>query len=413
MWKPTHPPLVSDPPGRFSRRRRRAAERRADIRIGVPRVFNMYALAPLFSAYLESLGVPPTHIVYSDVTTTELYREGSGRGAIDPCFPSKVALGHVHNLVQVKHARHPLGAIFFPMIDVLPARFENAVGSSACPTVALTPQTVRAAFTKDRDEFGERGIRYVDPLLNLADRPLFEHQMYTVWRPILGVSAGENARAIDAGFVALAAYEARIQAAAREALDALEREGRIGIVLLGRVYHHDPGLNHGIPEELQKLGYPVFSQATLPLDGDLLDRLFGAEVREGLIGHPLDIQDVWKPSFSASSNAKVWGAKFAARHPNLVVVELSNFKCGHDAPIYATVEEIVESSGTPYFAFKDIDENRPAASIKLRLETLHYALSRYQERMRQRRRTEARVERAVQRYESWLRRGQQSTEIVI
>ena len=412
VWKPTHPPLVSDPPRRFSRRRRRAAERRADIRIGVPRVFNMYALAPLFSAYLESLGVPSTHIVYSDVTTTELYREGSGRGAIDPCFPSKVALGHVHNLVQVKHARHPLGAIFFPMIDVLPARFENAVGSSACPTVALTPQTVRAAFTKDRDEFGDRGIRYVDPLLNLADRPLFEHQMYQVWRPILGVSAGENARAIDAGFVALAAYEARIQAAAREALDALEREGRIGIVLLGRVYHHDPGLNHGIPEELQKLGYPVFSQATLPLDGDLLDRLFGAEVREGLIGHPLDIQDVWKPSFSASSNAKVWGAKFAARHPNLVVVELSNFKCGHDAPIYATVEGIVESSGTPYFAFKDIDENRPAASIKLRLETLHYALGRYQERMRQRRRTEARVERAVQRYEARLRRAQQLIETV-
>ena len=36
--------------------------------------------------------------------------------------------------------------------------------------------------------------------------------------------------------------------------------------MLGRVYHHDPGLNHEIMEEFQKLGYPVFSQS-LPADG--------------------------------------------------------------------------------------------------------------------------------------------------
>jgi predicted nucleotide-binding protein (sugar kinase/HSP70/actin superfamily) len=402
VWKPARPPMVADTRRRFNRR---VSERRSALRIGIPRVFNMYALAPLFSGYLESLGLSHAHIVYSDFTTNELYREGSGRGAIDPCFPSKVALSHVHNLLQVKHAQHPLDAIFFPMIDVLPPRFTHVVGSNACPTVALTPQTVRAAFTKDRDEFADRAIRYLDPLLNLADRPLFERQMYETWHRLLGLSRGENERALACGFAALSAYDARIRLAAREALEALEADGRIGIVLLGRVYHHDPGLNHGIAEELQKLGYPVFSQATLPLDADLLERLFGAEVRQGIIADPLDIHDVWKPSFSASSNAKVWAAKFAARHPGLAVVELSNFKCGHDAPIYATVENIVESSGTPYFAFKDIDENRPAASIKLRLETLHYALGRHRERMMARRRAEARVQRALTRYEARLRRA--------
>jgi predicted nucleotide-binding protein (sugar kinase/HSP70/actin superfamily) len=51
---------------------------------------------------------------------------------------------------------------------------------------------------------------------------------------------------------------------------------------LGRPDHHDPGLNHGILEKFQKLGYSVFSQSTLPLDDDLLDRLFGEEVRAGI-----------------------------------------------------------------------------------------------------------------------------------
>lgn len=108
-------------------------------------------------------------------------------------------------------------------------------------------------------------------------------------------------------------------------LDQLEREDRLGIVILGRPYHHGPGLNHGIPEEFRKLGYPVFSQSTLPLDEDLLERLFGDEVRAGVIRHPLDISDVWKTSFSASSNHKIWAAKFTARHSNLVALELSNF----------------------------------------------------------------------------------------
>ena len=48
-------------------------------------------------------------------------------------------------------------------------------------------------------------------------------------------------------------------------MDQLEREDRIGIVMLGRPYHHDPGLNHEILEEFQKLGYPdLFAEHAAP-----------------------------------------------------------------------------------------------------------------------------------------------------
>ncbi len=36
-------------------------------------------------------------------------------------------------------------------------------------------------------------------------------------------------------------------------------------------------------------------------------------------------------------------------------------------------------SGTPFFAFKDIDENRPTGSIRLRVETIDYFLKRYRQ----------------------------------
>jgi predicted nucleotide-binding protein (sugar kinase/HSP70/actin superfamily) len=138
-------------------------------------------------------------------------------------------------------------------------------------------------------------------------------------------------------------------------------------------------VHHGIPEALQKAGYPILSQSTLPTDEDLLDALFGDEVRAGVIAHPLDVSDVWKNTTSASTNLKLWAAKFTARHPNLVAVELSSFKCGHDAPIYSVIEEIFDCAGTPHFAFKDLDENKSAGSIALRVETIDYFLRRYRE----------------------------------
>ena len=408
VWRSRHPESVADPIpthawSAAARHRVALMKRRERLRIGIPRVLNMYAYTPLFSSYLESLGVKAERIVYSDFTTGDMYRAGSSRGSIDPCFPSKIAIAHVHNLVFNKHAHKPLQAIFFPMFDVLMSPLVSAKGHNACPTVSVTPETVEAAYTKETDLFAERGIRYVHPLVNLSDRKLFARQMFQAWAPILGLSEAENERAVEIGYRELGRFESSIRRRAREVLDQLESQQKLGIVMLGRPYHHDPGINHEIMEQFQKLGYSIFSQSTLPLDEDLLERLFGEEVRAGVISHPLDISDVWKTANSASSNHKIWAAKFTARHPNLVAVEVSSFKCGHDAPIYSVIEQIVERSGTPYFSFKDLDENRPANTIKLRIETIDYFLKRYREDLLCRKEKQLDIERQLAEYEQGLR----------
>ena len=378
-------------------------EGRKDFRIGIPRLLNTYTYAPLFNAYFASLGLQAENIVYSDYTTPELYRAGASRGAVDPCYPSKIGIAHVYNLLAAKHSKKALNAIWFPMYDVLHTPLVNLTGSNACPTVTATPNAVKAAFTKESDLFTENGIVYLDPILNLQDRKICADQMFKAWSPILGLSREENDRAIEVGFQALTDSENEIRREARKTLDQLEREDRIGIVMLGRVYHHDPGLNHEIMEEFQKLGYPVFSQSTLPLDEDLLERLFGDEVRAGLITHPLDISDVWKNRYSTSTNHKVWAAKFTARHPNLVALEVSSFKCGHDAPIYGVIEGIIEQSGTPYFSFKDLDENKPSGSIRIRVETIDYFLRRYREDIIERHKKEQLIEEQLAAFERSLR----------
>ncbi len=365
-----------------SRKRRELIQRRKDIRIGMPRVLHMYSCAPFFMAYFQSLGIPADNLIWSDYTSERLYKDGAKRGSIDPCFPSKVAIPHVHNLITKKHSScGGLDYIFFPLVDTYQTYLTDVQASRACPAATATPEAVHAAFTKESDVFAEMGIVHKKPMISLGDTVLCAHQMYEAWRDEIGVSESESKSAVEAGMEAMREFNKERRREAREVIDRLEAENGLGIVLLSRPYHNDLGLNHGICEDLQKLGYDVLTQDSLPHDKDLLERLFGEEVAAGKMRSPFDISDVWTHSYSENSSRKLWAAKFVARHPNLVALELSSFKCGHDAPILSTIEKIMESSGTPFFYFRDIDENKPTGAIRLRIETIDYFLKRHRERI--------------------------------
>jgi predicted nucleotide-binding protein (sugar kinase/HSP70/actin superfamily) len=94
----------------------------------------------------------------------------------------------------------------------------------------------------------------------------------------------------------------------------------------------------------------------------------------------------------------------------LVALEISSFKCGHDAPIYGVVEGIIEQSGTPYFCFKDLDENKPSGSIKIRVETIDYFLRRYREEVIRKRKAEQDIEAQLAALEAELRNQKNQPE---
>lgn len=383
--------------------RRELIEGRKNLRIGMPRVLNMYSQSPFFIGFFMSLGVPHQNLIFSEYTNEELYKRGAKRGSIDPCFPSKLGIPHVHDLLYVQHEKTPLTHIFFPMVDSFPTFLEHVQDRRACPTVVATPEATHAAFIKEGDLFKQKGIVFKKTFVNMDKAGLCARQMYDDWKDELGLSMEEADRATAEGLKALATFDSRLRQQSREVLEQLEREDRLGVVVLARPYHNDPGVNHEICEELQKLGYPIFYQDTLPIDNDLLERLFGEEVRAGNFKSALSLDDIWKNSYSENTNRKLWAAKYAARHPNLVALELSSFKCGHDAPIYSNIEQIIEKSGTPYFCFKDIDENKPTGSIRIRIETIAYFLRRYREDMLAKKKKRADIEIRLAELERQLR----------
>ena len=360
----------------FERSSAEAAEKRARWRVGIPRVLNMYSTAPFFRTYLEVVGVRPKNIVFSDPSSEEMFAEGGKYGSVDPCYPSKVAQAHFHQLFFHKHEHAPFDAIFFPILTHVPNFVTGTVDNASCPIVAGTPDVMKAAFTKEQDYFENRGIEYMAPAFSFSEPTLLKRTMFEAFREALGITEDESDFAVQQGLDALERFDQDLQDKGRAILDQVEYDNKVAILVLGRPYHLDPGLHHGIPDEFQVLGYPILSMRSIPKDPEWLKRFYG-EDEEDVLG----VNDVWPENYSANSAQKVWAAKFASRHPNVAILDLSSFKCGHDAPTYGIIDSIVAKSGVPSSSLHDIDANKPGGSIKIRVKTYAHSLKLRQEHL--------------------------------
>ena len=379
----------------FERASHAATERRKQLRIGMPRVLNLYSTAPFFRTYFEVLGLTAQNIVFSSVTSEELWLEGGKYGSVDPCFPSKVAQAHIHQLLFREHAARPLDAIFFPIVLHVPTFLEHTLDSATCPVAAGTPDVIKAAFTKEQDYFQARNVAYLDPALSFNEPVRMKRRLFEVFRDLLDLTEDESDFAVDEAWLALDRFDRDVQAQGKAVLEQVEAEGRLAILLIGRPYHLDPGLHHGMPDEFQLHGYPILSIRSIPKDAAWLARFFADDLRSGRIRTPLEIGDVWPENYSANSAMKVWAAKFAARHPNVVLLDLSSFKCGHDAPTYGIIDAIAERAALPRLSLHEIDGNKPGGSLQIRAKTYIHSLKRHQERSVLQRSAERELERRL------------------
>jgi predicted nucleotide-binding protein (sugar kinase/HSP70/actin superfamily) len=274
-----------------------------------------------------------------------------------------------------------LDYIFFPCITHMPTFVTGVMDSTSCPIVAGAPKVIRAAFTKEVDFFTRSGIDYVDGAVTLTERHYFAKQMFEMFGDRLGVTEDESDFACWQGFEALRCFDDDLQRRGLEILEGLEAENKVGVLLLGRPYHLDPGLNHDVLDEFQALGYPILTIRSIPKDPKWLARFFKDDLARGFVDSPMEVTDVWPENYSTNSVQKVWAAKFAARHSNVVVLDLSSFKCGQDAPTYGLIDSIISASRTPYSALHDIDANKPGGSIQIRVKTYAHRLSLYEEEL--------------------------------
>ncbi|MCS6998648.1 MAG: acyl-CoA dehydratase activase-related protein [Aquificaceae bacterium] len=349
---------------------------RKSIKVGIPRFLNVWGTHQFWVGFFNALGVGK--IVFSSETSEEQYRAyGKGRITMDSCYPVKALAGHMGELLH-----KDINLLFVPMIYSLPSFLKGHVlDTLSCTRVMMSVENIMAGFLRERDEFGEKGIRLLSPFVPFGEPETLPKYLWETLREHMpDLTLEETAKAVKEGFRALEEFERKLREKSLEIVRWCAKNNRPALLVLARPYHMDPGIGHEIDGEFQSYRYPVLWYNYLPLQDWLLEWLFGQEVRAGIIKSPFDISDVWTSSYSSNTNEIIWGAKFAARFPWITgVIRLSSYECGMDQPTFTPVQKIVENSGTLFFKFGELDETKPAGSVRIRVETIAYYLEKYSE----------------------------------
>ena len=372
--------------GHFERSSAEAWEKRRRMRIGIPKVLNIWSTGAVLADLPRDARASRSRTSSSPTTRREeMWVEGGKYGSIDPCYPSKVAQAHIHNLLFHHHTdEKKLQLHLLPVLTHVPTFVKNAMDTTSCPIVAGAPEVMKAAFTKEIDFFAERGIKYLDPALTLhrADAAASSSSS-TTWGPLLGVTEDESDFACEQALegAATASTPSCRRKGARD-----PRDGRGGEPRRGPDDRPPVSLGPGA-EPRRPRGVPG---ARLPDPLDALDparirewlhRFFESDIKAGRIETPLEVRTSGRRT-TRPTRCRRCGRRSSPRATRTWSCSICRrFKCGHDAPTYGLIDSIISTSATPYSALHDIDANKPGGSIKIRVKTYAHTLKLHEERL--------------------------------
>jgi predicted CoA-substrate-specific enzyme activase len=311
----------------------------ARLTLGLPRIMNLYENFPFWNTLLVECGFK---VQLSDTSNPQLYARGVGSVMSDNiCFPAKVIHGHIHNLIEKGVDR-----IFYPMIFSERSSFTDAVNSYNCPIVTGYADVIRSAI----DPASKYGVPLDMPSITFKDEQLLRKGCYHYLRQ-LGVRRGQFKRAFDHALAAQQEYRGAVRAEGARLLQEARKAGRQVILLMGRPYHLDPLINHGVPQILADLGVDVITEDAIPLEEQAT----------------LDNRHV--PTQWEFVNRYYYAARWAGQQKDVEVVQLNSFACGPDAFSLDEVRSILAAAGKGYTVIR-VDEIESTGSTRLRLRSL-------------------------------------------
>lgn len=319
--------------------------------IGIPRVLNMYENYPLWFTLFNELGF---RVQLSPRSSHAIYEKGMETIPSESvCYPAKMVHGHIETLMKSK-----LDAIFYPSIPYEQKENQNANNHFNCPIVVSYPEVI----ANNIDDLRDSGIRFLHPFLPLHNRGKLVEQLLRMFHENgwTDISKKEVKTATDKAFAELANAREDIHKKGDEIVAWLKETNNKGIVLAGRPYHMDPGINHGIAQLINTLGMAVLTEDSV--------------ARPGTLERPIRVVDQW-----AYHSRLYEAAAFVASEENLELVQLNSFGCGIDAVTSDQTQEILESQGKIFTLLK-IDEVSNLGAARIRLRSLKVAM---EERERQ------------------------------
>ena len=214
---------------------------RSAVRVGIPKVLNVWSTHQFWVAFLREIGIASENIVFSSDTSEEQGREfGKGRGTVDCCYPVKAMSGHYGELIFGQKKK--LNVIMSPMIYSLPSFMRGHTSENlACTRVMAGPENIRAGFVKESDVFGDNGIQYASPFVNMAEPEMVPKQMYDCLKDVFDLDMAETQRAVDAGYKALREFNEKARARNAKDPDLVRAQQQTVRDGAGPAVSHGPG----------------------------------------------------------------------------------------------------------------------------------------------------------------------------
>lgn len=320
--------------------------RKAETRtIGIPRALEFWNSLPFWRSFWTALGF---EVVVSSRSTQELYESGVASVPSDTvCFPAKLAHGHIRNL-----AERGVDRIFMPMINRMPPENPDTTSDHVCAVVKGYPLVLDIS-----DEPGRRhGIPFDRPMFHWVDARARRRQVEAWVHQQFDIEPDLIRRALDVGDREQAAFQTALTECGREVLEGLQGSDTFGVVIAGRPYHSDQLVNHDLADLFVEMGIPVLTADSLP---DL---------------HKTDLRAT-RAELTINFHVRMYAAALqVCAQPNLELVQVVSFGCGHDAVISDEVVRLMEhgSGKAPLTLKLDETDVRGPMAIRVRsfIETI-------------------------------------------
>ena len=265
------------------------------LRIGLPRALTNFDLYPFWHCYLTHLGM---RVVLSPKTDPRIVEKGLETVGAPFCHPIKAAFGHVRALTETD-----VDYILLPGIDSV-----TTGGGQTCLWTQTMPFVLYAAEAMEAHT-----DKFLIPFVSFREGPAQVKHSLAAAMEKLGVSPHESNRAVEAAYSAQKAFQDKLLAAGRTALQLLADTGEPGLVLVGRSYNlYDRNTNCDVPKKLRVR----YGANVIPFD-------FLATGPE--VGGDSQARLPWEAS------RKILAAAKLASVNNLHLIYISNFLCGPDA----------------------------------------------------------------------------------
>ncbi|MGI6549508.1 MAG: acyl-CoA dehydratase activase-related protein [Syntrophomonadales bacterium] len=310
--------------------------------IGIPRVLNMYENYPFWFTFFTRLGF---RVVLSPPSSKAIYDLGSETiPSESACYPAKLVHGHIAWLIA-----HGIKTIFYPCITYEKKEQAEASNQFNCPMVISYPEVAES----NMDMVRENQVTFLNPFLPYYHQSRLVQRLYEELK-VLNLGKGEIKKAVQAAWQEDERFKNDIRRQGELVLEYLRTNHKKGVVLAGRPYHVDPGINHGIPEVFTMSGMAVLTEDSV--------------AHLGKVERPLRVVDQW-----AYHSRLYAAAHLVAGNPDLELVQLNSFGCGLDAITTDQVQEILNRHNRLYTVLK-IDEVSNLGAARIRIRSLAAAI---------------------------------------